>query len=77
MPAWGKVHSTTNLHVDKTVEDFHKEIVMHDDVVGEKRKLHLHILISIERHFEIHILDVRATELGSRGANHAIPHDFC
>ncbi len=66
-----------NLHVDKTIEDFHEEIVMCDDVFGEKRLWHLHILISIERRFEIHILDVGATQLGSRGANHAIPHDFC
>ena len=67
----------TNLHVDKTIEDFLKEALMCDDVIGEKRQWHLHILISIERCFEIHILDVGATELGSRGANHAIPHDFC
>ncbi len=50
---------------------------MRNDVVREKRQLHLHILISIKQRFEIHILDVGATKLGSRGANHAIPHDFC
>ncbi len=66
-----------NLHVDKTIEDFHKEVVMRNDVVREKRQWHLHILILIERHFEIHILDVGTIELGSRGANHAIPHDSC
>ncbi len=66
-----------NLHVDETVEDFHEEVVMRDDVVGEKRQWHLHILISIERRFKIHILDVGTTELDSRGANHAIPQDFC
>jgi hypothetical protein len=50
---------------------------MRDDDVREKRQWHSHILIPIKRHFEIHILDVGATKLGSRGANHAIPHDFC
>jgi hypothetical protein len=66
-----------NLHVDKTIEDFLKEVVMRDDVIGKKRQCHLHILISIKQRFKIHILDVGATKLGSWGANHAIPHDFC
>jgi hypothetical protein len=34
-------------------------------VIGEKRQWHLHILILIKRRFEIHILDVSATKLGS------------
>ncbi len=50
---------------------------MHDDViVGEKRKWYLHIIISIKRRFEIHILDVGASKLGFRGATHATPNDF-
>ncbi len=37
----------------------------------------MHVLISIERRFEIHVFDVGATKFGSRCADYTVTHYFC
>ena len=73
---WETIHSFPDLHVNIPIEDLALKFVMCDDVGRKKRTGHMHVLIPIKRSLEIHILNVGATELGSWGANHAIPHDF-
>ncbi len=38
---------------------------------------HLHVLISIEWSFKIHVFDVRITKFGSWGTDDTVPHNFC
>ena len=49
---------------------------MFNDVVWEKLEGHSHVLISIERRFEIHVFDIGATKFGSRCADYTVPHYF-
>ncbi len=45
-------------------------------IVWEKVKGHSHVLIPIERGFEVHIPNVSSGELGIWGADDAAPHDL-
>ncbi len=49
---------------------------MVEDVLWEKRERHFHILKSVKRRFEIHVLDVSSGKPGASGADGAIPKQF-
>ncbi len=49
------MHATSDLHVNLAIECFFLEIVVFNDVVWEELEGHLHVLVSIERRFEIHV----------------------
>ena len=58
------------------IECFFLEIVVFNNVIWEELEGHLHVLISIERRFEIHVFDIGATEFSSRCADYTVPHYF-
>ncbi len=37
----------------------------------------MHVLVLIERGFEIHVFDVRTTKFGSWSTDDTVPHFFC
>ncbi len=45
--------------------------------MGRELEGHLHVLVSIEWSFEIHVFDVFATKFGSWGTDDTVPHNFC
>ncbi len=49
---------------------------MFDDIVGYQSQWHCHVLVLIERCFEIHILDVGTADFGVGRTDNAVPHDF-
>ncbi len=49
---------------------------MFGDIVGYQLQWHFHVLVSIKRCLEIHILDVSATKFAIGRADNAVPHDF-
>ena len=49
---------------------------MCNDVVGDQAHGHFHVLVTVERRFEVHVFDVGATKFGTGRAHDAIPHDF-
>jgi hypothetical protein len=48
-----------------------------NDVIWEKLDGHLHVLISIEKCFEIHVFGIGATKFGSWGTDDTVPHYLC
>ncbi len=49
---------------------------MFNDIIRYQLQWHFYVLISIERCFEIHILDVCTAEFGIGHTDNAVPHDF-
>ncbi len=49
---------------------------MFNDIVKYQPQWRFHVLVSIERCFEIHIPDVGAAKFGIGHADNAVPHDF-
>ncbi len=49
---------------------------MFDDIIKYQLQWHFHVLVSIKRCFDIHILDVRAAKFGIEHTDNAVPHDF-
>ncbi len=49
---------------------------MFDDILWEKRERHFHILVPVQRHFEIHVFDVGSCKTGAFGANRAVSKEF-
>jgi hypothetical protein len=66
-----------NLHVYIAVEGLFAQIVVVNYVIRKKLEGHSHVLVLIEGSFEIHVVDVCATKLGSWGTDDTVPHIFC
>ncbi len=49
---------------------------MLNDVVWEELEGHLHVLISIERRFKIHVFYIGPTEFGSWRTDYTVSHNF-
>jgi hypothetical protein len=47
-----------------------------NDVIWEELEWHLHVLVLIKWGFEIHVLDVSATELGFQSTDDTVLHNF-
>ncbi len=49
---------------------------MFDGIFGNQLQWHFHVLILINRCFDIHFLDVGAKKFGIGCADNAVPHDI-
>ncbi len=73
---WEAVHSFSDFYVDITINNLFTLPVMFDDIIGYQLQWHFHVLVLIERCFEIHIFDVCTAKFDVGHTNNAVPHDF-
>jgi hypothetical protein len=53
------------------------EIVVFNDVVWEELEGHSHELVSIERHFKVHVFYIGPAKFGFWRTDNTVPHYFC